>query len=375
MNLKRTAAILLACGILCGCGEDSVQANTLPAAAYISSITTETDEPSVTFATLVTEGITAAALTEDAISSEVSETEEAVTTTTTTTATTTTATTTVPETTTATSVSRPKKPEVYTNTISILGPNMVYTGESFDFKFKISHRNASRASVLWQYEGDAGTLSADGRFEAHKKGTVVIKISDISNGLTDSLTVHVVDTPEDVDFVPMVNGIPIANKTYPVPKDYDPGLLPETYRAFSELKEAAYAEGLDINFMSGYRSYAEQTEVYAGWNEVYTDGQADRVSARPGHSEHQLGLAIDVNSIEFAFADTPEGLWLAENCWKFGFIIRYKEGTEHITGYMYEPWHIRYLGKELAEEVHFSGLTLEEYLGIDSYYRVEETGE
>lgn len=343
MKLKKALMLILACGIMGGCTAEAVQANTIPAAVYIS----ETENAAEGTSAPVTEGITAEAVTE-----------------------TTTVTTTV-ETTTSAETTAVTTPVTYSNTITLLGPNMVYTGEGFQYKYEISHRNASRASVLWQCEGNAGKISPDGKFEALKKGTVTLRISDISNGLTDTLTVHVVDTPEDVDFVPEVNGIPIANKTYPVPADYNPGLLTETYDAFMELKQAAYEDGIEINFMSGYRSYWEQVEVYKGWNEVYSE-QADRVSARPGHSEHQLGLAIDVNSIEFTFADTPEGIWLAENCYKFGFIIRYKEGTEEITGYMYEPWHIRYLGKELAHKVHFSGVTLEEYLGIDSWYRVEE---
>lgn len=357
---KRITSALICCAVLSGCSAQAVQANTMPAAAIVSEKETTTyTEKSKTkpiLTTTVTEGVTAAPVTEkttpEAAQSTTAETE---------------VTTTAPETTTT---PRTTKAPVYTNTITILGPNVVYTGESFDFTYKISHRNADRASVLWEFSGEAGTFE-NGHFEAESAGTVTLKISDISNGLSDTLTVHVVDSPEDIDFVCEVNGIPIANKTYPVPADYNPGLLNETYDAFLELKQAAYEEGLEINFMSGFRSYGEQTEVYKGWYEIYST-EADRVSARPGHSEHQLGLAIDVNSIEFTFADTPEGLWLAENCWKYGFIIRYKEGTEHITGYMYEPWHIRYLGDELAEEVHFSGLTLEEYLGIDSYYRIEE---
>ena len=98
--------------------------------------------------------------------------------------------------------------------------------------------------------------------------------------------------------------------------------------------------------------------------------EADRVSARPGHSEHQLGLAIDVNSCYNSFADTKEGKWLAANCYKYGFILRYPSyAAEKYTGYAYEPWHIRYLGEELALKVTQSGLTLEQYLGIDSRYR------
>lgn len=369
-KIKRIVALLMGIVVLTGCKAENVQTNTLPAVAYITENTasetttvTTTDEPVLT--TTITEGVTAAPVTS---SKETTVKTKAEASPDTTSAVTTTVTTAPKATNTTTKVA---KPATYTNTITILGPNVVYTGESFKFSYKISHRNADRASVLWQIIGGSGKLFSDGTFEAVTAGTVTLKVSDISNGLSDTLTVHVVDSPDDIDFVCEVNGIPIANKTYPVPKTYNPGLLTETYNAFMELKQAAYLDGIEINFMSGFRSYEEQVEVYKGWNEKYSN-EADRVSARPGYSEHQLGLAIDVNSIEFTFADTPEGKWLAENCYKYGFIIRYKEGTEDITGYMYEPWHIRYLSKEIAEEVHFSGLTLEEYLGIDSRYRIEE---
>ncbi len=362
---KRIIALLLLCGALCGCASTVSANETQPVINY----TEETTTTSSVLTASTTEGVTAELITSE---TTVTTTEETTTEAVTTTSETTVQTTSVPESKPVTSAVTSARPAVYTNTITLNGPNLVYTGESFDYTYKISHRNADRASVLWQISGNAGAITEDGKFTATQAGTAVLTVSDISNGLTDTLLVHVVDSPEDVDFVVEVNGIPIANKTYPVPKDYHPGLLSETYDAFMDLKLAALNDGVEINFMSGFRSYEEQTEIYANWNKVYSDGQADRVSARPGHSEHQLGLAIDVNSIEFSFADTPEGLWLAENCWKYGFVIRYKEGTEEITGYMYEPWHIRYLGKELAKDVHFSGLTLEEYLGIDSYYRIED---
>ena len=96
--------------------------------------------------------------------------------------------------------------------------------------------------------------------------------------------------------------------------------------------------------------------------------EADRYSARPGHSEHQTGLAFDLNSIDMTFADTDECAWVNKHCAEYGFIIRYPKGSESITGYMYEPWHLRYLGTETAKKVYDSGLTLEEYLGIDSKY-------
>ena len=91
-------------------------------------------------------------------------------------------------------------------------------------------------------------------------------------------------------------------------------------------------------------------------------------SARPGHSEHQLGTTADLTSanvgfqLSEGFGDTPEGAWVRENSWKYGFIISYPAGTEGITGYAYEPWHIRYVGEATAADVHASGLTLHEYL-------------
>ncbi|MGV2685696.1 D-alanyl-D-alanine carboxypeptidase family protein, partial [Clostridium perfringens] len=115
-------------------------------------------------------------------------------------------------------------------------------------------------------------------------------------------------------------------------------------------------------------SYARQKSIYE--NNVRTKGEveANRVSAVPGTSEHQTGLTIDVsspsagNALEETFGHTAEGQWLAQHASEFGFIIRYPEGAENITGYVYEPWHIRYVGKDLAPDIADSGMTLEEYL-------------
>ena len=96
---------------------------------------------------------------------------------------------------------------------------------------------------------------------------------------------------------------------------------------------------------------------------------ADTYSARAGHSEHQTGLAMDINNASDSFNNTKEAKWIAENCYKYGFILRYPQGKQDITGYKYESWHVRYLGRELAKEVHDSGLTLEEFLCIDSKYK------
>lgn len=170
------------------------------------------------------------------------------------------------------------------------------------------------------------------------------------------------------DGITYVNGILVANKTYSLPPDYNPGVNPDAQAAFNEMAGAAANEGLNIYISSGFRSYDYQAGLYQRY--VNRDGQAaaDTYSARPGHSEHQTGLAFDLNTISDSFANTPEGQWVAVHCHEYGFILRYPADKEEITGYKYEPWHLRYLGVEQATAVAESGLCLEEYLGIDSVY-------
>lgn len=165
-----------------------------------------------------------------------------------------------------------------------------------------------------------------------------------------------------------INGILVVNKTYALPADYNPGLDPTCKAQFDALSQAAAEEGLNIYLSSGFRSYDYQAKIYNNYLNWYGQEKTDTLSARAGHSEHQTGLAIDVNTITDSFGSTPEAAWLAEHAHEFGFIIRYPKGKEHITGYKYEPWHIRYLGLETAAAVYSSGLTLEEYLGITSCY-------
>lgn len=163
----------------------------------------------------------------------------------------------------------------------------------------------------------------------------------------------------------------IANKTYALPSSYAPGSLLNTFMdAFYNMQSAATNEGISLSIISGYRSYTTQQNLYQ--NYVNRDGKAlaDTYSARAGHSEHQTGLAADINSLDQGFINTFEGKWLNDNCYKYGFIIRYPKGKENITGYMYEPWHIRYVGIEMATSLYNNGnwISLEEYLGITSKY-------
>ncbi len=179
---------------------------------------------------------------------------------------------------------------------------------------------------------------------------------------------------EEKDGLTYIDGVLIVNKTYRLPSTYDPKELQiEFMNHFNEMKQDAAKVGIYLTIISGYRDYKTQEIIYKGYVEKDGEKGADRYSARPGHSEHQTGLAADLNSLSISFANTEEGRFLNENCARYGFIIRYPKGKESITGYMYEPWHIRYVGTELANKLYQDGTwtTLEEYFGISSSYEKE----
>jgi D-alanyl-D-alanine carboxypeptidase len=141
--------------------------------------------------------------------------------------------------------------------------------------------------------------------------------------------------------------------------------------ALETMVAAAKTEGLSLNLQSGYRSYSFQVSLYNRYVQQQGQAVADSQSARPGYSEHQTGLAADLGSVshpecdvEACFGTTLEGKWLAANAYKYGFIIRYPQGLQNITGYIYEPWHVRYIGVDLATELHDTGVqTLEQFFG------------
>jgi|SRR5579875_1029794 len=145
-------------------------------------------------------------------------------------------------------------------------------------------------------------------------------------------------------------------------------LRKEAADALSQMLADARAQSINLLAQSGYRSYQYQVQVYGNEVQTYGQAQADRESARPGHSEHQLGLAIDFTTralgydLNDSFAATPEGRWLAQNAVRYGFVLSYPQGKENITGYMYEPWHYRYIGVDAAQKFVASGLTLNQWL-------------
>ena len=190
---------------------------------------------------------------------------------------------------------------------------------------------------------------------------------------------------KNVDGIYYIDGYLVANKTYSLPSDYNPGKLNGTVKAAADKMFAAAKDerGFNMWAQSGFRSYSTQSNIYN--NYVKRDGKAkaDTYSARPGYSEHQTGLAFDVCAtgracIDSGFDNTNEAKWLSENAYKYGFILRYPKGQDKVsqTGYMYESWHFRYVGKELAEKLYNNGnwITMEEYFGFTSAYGANLTG-
>lgn len=188
-----------------------------------------------------------------------------------------------------------------------------------------------------------------------------------------------VDTREDSITV-------LVNREYRMSADYIPAdlVVPEVRFSFYGTYEKSYVrqvtadalqklfaagerENVILKAVSGYRSYARQKAIYDSNVSKRGATETDKVSAKPGASEHQTGLTVDVSSdavgcaLEERFGETPDGKWLAANCHKYGFIIRYPKHKSGITGYSYEPWHIRYVGRKLATHLYKHGLTLEEY--------------
>ena len=214
------------------------------------------------------------------------------------------------------------------------------------------------------HKGDAGTYAVhlyymlDGKRTYITETTATVPQSHVTGKLTNNGSYYSVRGKYD--------DIIIVNKKHGLSKDYNPGENPTAKAAFVRLRDDMINQGLNVGrSYSGFRSYDYQKTLYD--NYVSRDGQAaaDRYSARPGFSEHQTGLVFDLtdksgNLLE----DARASQWLKDNAHNYGFIVRFQAGKEASTGYMPEAWHIRYVGKE-AKDIHDSGLSLEEYFGIE----------
>ena len=217
------------------------------------------------------------------------------------------------------------------------------------------------------HKGDAGTYSVHLYYMLNGKRTYITETKATVPQATES---HVTGKLTNNGSYYSVRGkyddIIIVNKKHGLSKDYNPGENPTAKAAFVRLRDDMINQGLNVGrSYSGFRSYDYQKTLYD--NYVSRDGQAaaDRYSARPGYSEHQTGLVFDLtdksgNLLE----DSRASQWLKDNAHNYGFIVRFQAGKEASTGYMPEAWHIRYVGKE-AKDIHDSGVSLEEYFGIE----------
>ena len=172
------------------------------------------------------------------------------------------------------------------------------------------------------------------------------------------------------------NELMIVNKYYALTSDYIPELKtlnsnygsgqlePTTYDAFIKMCDEAKKENITLKSVSAYRSYKTQETLYNNYSKRDGQKNADTYSARPGHSEHQTGMAIDINTASSSthFENTKEYDWLINNSYKYGFILRYPNNKTHITGYKYEPWHYRYVGIDAATKIYTENITYEEYV-------------
>ena len=284
------------------------------------------------------------------------------------------------------------------NIIDKEAPVLELNGKEEITLYKGNEYKEEGAKATDNYDGDiTDKIEISGEVDKDKIGeyTITYKVVDSSNNESSiERKVKVIEKPqtnnsttnygspktgktskgyniEYKDGVYYVDGILIANKSYALSSNYNPGGLLSVFTDnFNKMQSDAANEGINLKIISGYRSYSNQQGTYQYWVSQYGRSKADTVSARPGHSEHQSGLAADINDLGQGWANTTEGKWLNNNCYKYGFIIRYPKGKEGITGYIFEPWHIRYVGNDLASKLYNGGdwITLEEYFGIDSKY-------
>ena len=263
----------------------------------------------------------------------------------------------------------------------------IRVGEKRDLNIKVNPSNSTYRDLKYKYDkkmislnGDIVTGKKAGKTTIHVYST----IDDISKDIDITIKKKVKEVVKEEkkeeiketglyekDGITYVDGIMIVNKTYSLPKTYNPGGLTDEFMdAFYEMQSAASLDGISLFVASGFRDYDYQVDLYNAY--VKKDGKeaADTYSARPGYSEHQTGLAADINAADSSFEDTPEAIWLDKNCYKYGFVIRFPKGKEAYTGYTYEPWHLRYVGKDIAKKIHDAGgISLEEYYNFTSTYK------
>ena len=242
-------------------------------------------------------------------------------------------------------------------------------------------------SLTWYYHNHlTKTINHSAPAVPIKQQKVIIKSSTESvknsgqfdtsqHSLSDASSIWVVVNKQrplsPIDYVPADLVIPPVAKRSNITSD-EQKLRSETASGLKTMFEAAAADAVTLNLQSGYRSYNLQTSVYQRYVGQQGKAVADSQSARPGHSEHQTGLAADIGGVskpscnlDTCFAATIEGKWLEAHAFKYGFFVRYPSDKTTVTGYIYEPWHVRYVGISLSSELQAQNIsTLEEYFKL-----------
>jgi D-alanyl-D-alanine carboxypeptidase len=252
--------------------------------------------------------------------------------------------------------------------------NIILVLNESDKKPKDVNKTTTSSEVITEKTSEVTTME---KTTTKASSGTYKKLNYDLSGASDKGTTSKGYSIQEKDGITYIDGYMIANKTYGLPESFNPGKLDATVeKAAAKMYEAAKSEkGYNMWGQSQFRSYETQKKLYN--NYVARDGKAaaDTYSARPGFSEHQTGLAFDVCAknkpcITSDFNSTPEAKWLSDNAWRFGFILRYVNGKTNETGYKYESWHFRYVGKDIAEKLYNNGdwITLEDYFGITSEY-------
>ena len=250
-----------------------------------------------------------------------------------------------------------------------------------DFQYLIDHKyTASDIEPYRKVEGYKlqnleGYMNAYNTYKNYNYAVCITNYPFIISSNGEPETKYTITNPSNL--------LTLVKKGFYLPEDYEPELVDpeipvapdcqnpkmtkETSDALTKMYKSAKQEGLELVVNSAYRSYQTQVETMADFVARYNTQYANEYVAQPGASEHQTGLGVDLTSqsvVEgkrITFGDTEEYRWVIKNCARFGFIIRFEDGTDGITGIAHEPWHLRYVGEDVAKEIQKNGWTFEEY--------------
>lgn len=252
---------------------------------------------------------------------------------------------------------------------------------SDDFQYLINHNYTAKEIAPYrnvkgyQIQNLEGYMNAYNECKDYNYAVCITNYPFLISSNGDPAENYTIKNPKDL--------LVLVKKGFYLPDDYEPELVDpeipvapdcnnpkmtkETSKALTKMYQAAKKEGLELVVNSAYRSYQTQVDTMADFEKRYGGQYANEYVARPGASEHQTGLGIDLTSQSVVegkknvFGDTKEYKWVIENCAKYGFIIRFENGTDNITGIAHEPWHLRYVGEKVAKQIVSKGWTFEEY--------------